>query len=135
MYIDRESNLYPQLLLMGSKRGNKEMSDKEVDKFRKWVADAIGNKSINSNWGQFTKDIKDGASFKVKNPVKFLKFLGKLEEATKGQSIITFKKGDEVMSLIAYYLVDSVFYDIFFNRLVIIDEVIEFKPFKGFEND
>jgi len=135
MYIDNESNLYSTLILKGSKRGNNEIAYKDVDEFREGVADAIGNKSIFTNWGQFTKDLKEGASFKIKNPVKFLELLDVLEDATKGQTVITFLKDDKVMTLIAYYLVDSVFYDIFFNRLVLVDEVIEFKPFKGVKND
>ena len=135
MYIDSESNLYPTLILKGNKRGNKEIAYKDVEEFRKGIANAIGNKSIFTNWGQFTKDLKDGASFKVNDPAKFLELLDALEDTTKGQTIITFKKDDKVMTLIAYYLVDSIFYDVFFNRLVPVDEVIEFKPFKGFEND
>lgn len=75
MYIDSKSNLYPILILKGGKRGNNEIAYRDVDKFREEISDAIGNKSIFTNWGQFTKDLKDGASYRVKKPVKFLELL------------------------------------------------------------
>lgn len=116
-------------------RKNNEISNKDVKEFRKSVADAVGNKSITTNWGQFTRDLRKGASFKIKYPLEFLELLDVLDDVTKGQTVITFLKENKISTLIAYYLVDGAFYDIFFNRLVLFDEVIDFKPFKGVKND